>query len=179
MQKLLGFIIALAIMPLVCCGSLMGPASAQTPNSASDPQPQDENGNPRIPIKVLQTSRTNTVLQWGHDTRYGLEVVDNQNPQGLYGLGRPQEAFSNIKQGTNPPGWTHNPGSPSLWDPGATFTDQNKSVDGVNPADYGETLDTIWYSFDQTWHDVQTPTGDYTLNVHHITHHWGYATRTY
>jgi len=176
------FVLWLPLMLMLLFGTQLSVA-VHAQNSNGDPIPYDENRNPRKPILVLQTSRVNYLIQgptnWGHETDYGLEVVDNQNPQGLYGLGCPQEAFSNIQQGTNPPGIVHNPGHADTWPQGATLTDQNSSTIGVNPANYGETLDTLWYSFDQTWHDVQTPTGDYTLNVHHIAHFYGYAMRTY
>lgn len=155
---------------------------------ASDPTTRK----PYKVIRVDNNSRSNLEYPnvnepklWGHDTRYNLKIVDNSgNP---YELGSAQEWFSNRSFNPiwrDPKGNFYFKGQPhgkgafdnigSTFTKGAYFTDQNYTALDV---DFGRTA--WWYSFDQSWHVVNTPNGNFDLkNTHHIEHIQKEAQRT-
>ncbi len=157
-----------------------GPVLAQ--NSGGDPPTQNENGKTRYPVTVEQVSiltaeYTAGPPSWGHRYIYDLKVIDNLG--GAWGTGYPKEYFSNVSK--NPALaqlFGAAPGSESSWDgafntPGpGEFQDQNS--DGLS-RDTGK--NTFWYSFDQTFKQLDCSGAPWNLGTFHVQHYQSYVNR--
>lgn len=145
-----------------------------------------------VPVRIRQTSRTNTYLTnppdgaWGHKTLYGLQVMDNRTPSQPYPNGTVRERFfnysSNQTYSTDLAG-QYAPGSSgeSGTDAQGNFFDKNYWNNyGWSPAHFNDTgFSTFWFSFDQVW-DVYRKSDAHPfpgVDTHHITHFQGFVTR--